>query len=163
MKLNLASGQMYLDGYLNIDNKSMYYGQMRVDKEADVFTLEWENNVVDEIVLSHFAMYISFQEMKVLLKRWNGWLKNGGRLIIETGNLKAIAKHILESNDPNEINGSNGVKQLFGWETTAGHKWCWCPETLGHLMYEAGFSLVESGEGYFHSNPKRDFLIVGTK
>jgi hypothetical protein len=21
--------------------------------------------------------------------------------------------------------------QLFGWESTAGHKWAWCPETLG--------------------------------
>ena len=47
MKLNLASGQMYLDGYINIDNKSMYYGNMKVDKEADVFTLECENNTVE--------------------------------------------------------------------------------------------------------------------
>ena len=59
MKLNLASGQMYLDGYINVDNKSMYHGNMKVDKEADVFTLEWENNTVEEIILSHFEMYIS--------------------------------------------------------------------------------------------------------
>jgi len=53
--------------------------------------------------------------------------------------------------------------QLFGWETTAGHKWAWCPETLAQLMFEAGFKNIEAGEGYFHGNPKRDFLIVGIK
>jgi hypothetical protein len=163
MKLNLASGQMYLEGYINIDNKSMYYGNMKVDKEADVFTLEWENNTVDEIILSHFAMYISYQEMTVLLKKWFNWLKKDGKLIIETGNVKSIAKHILDNNDPDEINGPNGVMQLFGYETTAGHKWAWCPETLGMLMHKTGFNEIEVGDGYFHNNPKRDFLIVGNK
>jgi len=163
MKLNLASGQMYLEGYINIDNASMYGGNMSVDKQADVFTLEWEDNTVEEILLSHFAMYIPLQEMPVLLKRWYKWLKPGGRILIETGNVKAIAQHILDNTDPNEINGSNGVMQLFGWETTAGHKWAWCPETLGQLMIDTGFKKVEVGDGHFHNNPKRDFLIVGTK
>jgi hypothetical protein len=162
MKLNLASGHMYLEGYINIDNKSMYHGNMMVDKEADIFTLEWEDNTVDEIILSHFAMYIPYQEMEILLKRWLGWLKEGGKLIIETGNVKSIAQHILSNNDPNEINGSNGIMQLFGWETTAGHKWAWCPETLGDLMNKAGFKDIDAYEGYFHNNPKRDFLITGT-
>lgn len=162
MKLNLASGHMYLEGYINIDNKSMYHGNMMVDKEADIFTLEWEDNTVDEIILSHFAMYIPYQEMEILLKRWLGWLKEDGKLVIETGNVKSIAQHILSSNDPSEINGSNGVMQLFGWETTAGHKWAWCPETLGDLMDKVGFKDIEAYEGYFHNNPKRDFLITGT-
>jgi hypothetical protein len=163
MKLNLASGQHYIPGYINIDNKSMYHGNMQIDKEADVFTLEWEDNTVDEIVLSHFAMYIGFKEMQVLLNRWYGWLKDEGKIIIETGNVKSIAKHILENNNPDEINSSNGVMQLFGWETTEGHKWAWCPETLGDLLFKAGFKEVEVGDGHFHNNPKRDFLIVGTK
>jgi hypothetical protein len=163
MKLNLASGQHYIPGYINIDNKSMYHGNMQIDKEADVFTLEWEDNTVDEIVLSHFAMYIGFKEMQVLLNRWYGWLKDEGKIIIETGNVKSIAKHILENNSPDEINSSNGVMQLFGWETTEGHKWAWCPETLGDLLFKAGFKEVEVGDGHFHNNPKRDFLIVGTK
>ncbi len=163
MKLNLASGQMYLDGYVNIDNQSMYHGNMKVDKQADVFELEWEESVVDEIVLSHFAMYIGFQEMQILLRRWYSWLKEGGRLVIETGNVKSIAEHILASDNADEINGPNGVMQLFGWETTAGHKWAWCPETLGQLMHNAGFKNLAVGEGYFHKNAKRDFLIVGSK
>lgn len=163
MKLNLASGQMYLDGYINIDNKSMYHGNMKVDKEADVFTLEWEPNTVEEIILSHFAMYIGYKEMHTLTKRWYSWLQPGGKLIIETGNVKAIAKHILDNSTPSEINGPNGVMQLFGWETTAGHKWAWCPETIAELLSAAGFDTVEVGDGYFHNNKTRDFLIVATK
>lgn len=163
MKLNLASGQMYLEGYINIDNQSMYHGNMNVDKVADIFELEWEDNTVDEIILSHFAMYIGLETMPTLLNRWYGWLKKDGKLLIETGNIKSIAKFILENNNPDEINSANGVMQLFGWQTTAGHKWAWCPETLADLMNKAGFEIIEVGEGYFHNNKTRDFLIVGTK
>ncbi len=163
MKLNLACGQMYLDGYINIDNLSMYNGSMRVDQQGDVFTLEWEDNTVDEILLSHFAMYIGLEEMPILLKRWYGWLKEGGRLIIETGNVKSIAKYILENDDPDLINGPKGVMQLFGWQTTAGHKWAWCPETLAQQFFNAGFTDIGYGDGIYHQNPERDFIIVGTK
>ena len=72
-------------------------------------------------------------------------------------------KFILENNNPDEINSANGVMQLFGWQTTAGHKWAWCPETLADLMNKTGFETIEVGEGYFHNNKTRDFLIVGTK
>jgi len=163
MKLNLASGQMYLDGYINIDNMSMYNGSMKVDKEADIFTLEWEDNTVNEIILSHFAMYIELNQMNQLLKKWYGWLKDGGKIIIETGDVKAISKYISETDDPDLINGSNGVMQLFGWESTKGHKWAWCEQTLGLSLFQAGFRNIETGRGYFHNNPIRDFLIVGIK
>lgn len=163
MKLNLACGQMYLDGYVNIDNLSMYYGSMRVDQQGDIFTLEWEDNTVDEILLSHFAMYIGLEEMPTLLKRWYGWLKEGGNIIIETGNVKSIAKFILENDDPDLINSAKGVMQLFGWQTTAGHKWAWCPETLAQQLYLAGFKDIRYGDGYYHENPERDFIILGTK
>ena len=163
IKLNLACGQMYLEGYINIDNKSMYHGNMNIDQIGDVFTLEWEKETVDEILLSHFAMYIPFNEMKTLLNRWYSWLKPQGKLIIETGNVKTIAQNILNTDNPKEINGPNGVMQLFGWETTAGHKWAWCPETLSSLMFEAGFKDVSVGDGHFHNNPQRDFLLVAIK
>jgi hypothetical protein len=163
MKLNLASGQMYLDGYINIDNLSMYHGNMKVDREGDVFTLEWEKNTVDEILLSHFAMYIGLEEMSSLLKKWYSWLKKDGMIIIETGNVKSIAQFILENKDADLINGPNGVMQLFGWKTTAGHTWAWCPETLAQQLRQAGFVDIRYGEGVYHQNPQRDFVIVGIK
>ena len=53
--------------------------------------------------------------------------------------------------------------QLFGWESTKGHKWAWCEQTLGLSLFQAGFRNIETGRGYFHNNPIRDFLIIGTK
>ncbi len=163
MKLNLACGFMYLDGYVNVDDFSQYGGRMRADKMEDVKTLEWEDNSVDEILVSHFAMYIHVLEMPVLLKRWFGWLKDGGKLIIETGDLKLIAQNILKTNDPEIINGANGVMQLYGWETTAGHKWCWCYDTLAPLLAEAGFKEFGWKYGGLHQNPERDITITAIK
>ena len=48
-KLNLACGPVYLDGYINIDNKS-HFPDIKVDMNADVFDLEFEENSIDEIV-----------------------------------------------------------------------------------------------------------------
>ena len=47
-KLNLACGPMYLKGYINIDDNS--HGGYRVDKQANVFDLDYAENSVDEIV-----------------------------------------------------------------------------------------------------------------
>jgi hypothetical protein len=51
MKLNLASGQDYRQGYINIDNKSMYHGYMQVDHEADVLTMDWQKKFYCLILL----------------------------------------------------------------------------------------------------------------
>ncbi len=162
-KLNLASGMMYRSGYINIDDFSQYAGRMKADKMEDVKTLEWEDNSVEEIFVSHFAMYIHVLEMPILLKRWYGWLEKGGKIIIETGDLKKIAQNILNSNDPEVINGTNGVMQLYGWETTAGHKWAWCYETLAPLLFEAGFKEVGWTYGGTHENMERDITITAIK
>jgi len=169
MKLNLGSGPIYLDGYTNIDDKSQF-PSARVDMEADIFKLEWEENSCDEIVCSHIAMYIMGgqdseeepNQMRVLLRRWHSWLKPGGRLIMETTNLKKIAEYILKTTDPWDLQSSKGLKSMFGWDNTYGHSWAWSPELLIPLFEYAGFSSIELGDGYFHEGP-RNFLIVGTK
>lgn len=161
IKLNLACGKDYREGYINIDNQSMFQG--KVDKKANVLSLKWKNNSVDEILLSHFMMYVRVLEAPMLLARWHGWLKEGGKLIIETGDLKKLCKTILESNDPKVINGTNGVMQMFGWAETVGHKWCWCADTLVPLLNEIGFKTREVIDGGLHNRPERDITIIATK
>lgn len=163
VRLNLACGRAYLDGYVNIDNKSMYDGQMKVDIEADVLALDWRGNSVDEILLCHFMMYIPIEEAQAQIKKWFGWLKKGGKLIIETGDLKAIARTILVSSDPKIINGTNAVMQLFGWDTTKGHKWAYCYDTLAPLLAEAGFKEIGWCYGGYHQRPERDITITAIK
>lgn len=163
-RLNLGSGHDYVPGMINIDNHSQ--GFFKADRDADIRTLKWKDNSVDEILLSHVALYLSLEELPKLLKRWRGWLKKGGKFYLETGNLLALCKMILEAKNIKEINGSNGVAQIFGHEyggTNLFAKWCWSPETMVHIFNVAGFSKIEIGPGYFHNNPERDFLIIGTK
>lgn len=161
IKLNLASGDRYIENYINIDNQSM--SSNKVDIKADITTLKWQNNSVDEILLSHFMMYLEPEKALQLFKRWFGWLKEDGQIIIENGDIKKVAKIILESNDPDIINGFNGLKQIFGWKETKGHKWAWCEENITPLLVQAGFTLLSITDGIIHHNPERDFLITAAK
>jgi len=168
-KLNLACGQIYLDGYINIDNKSQY-PNIRVDIDDDVFNLTFEDNSVEEIIISHFAMYImggqdsqeNPNQMRQQLTKWYKWLCPGGRIIMETANIKKVAEFIINCNDPWELQSSKGLKQIFGWENTYGHKWAWSPEILKPLFEEVGFVDVDIYEAMFHSK-ERDFIISGNK
>ena len=160
-KLNLACGTKYLPEYINIDNNS--HGTYRVDHQADIFDLQYDECTIDEILLSHFMPYVARQAAPNLIGTFYNWLKVGGILIVETGDLNYITQHILNSNDPDEIEGYDGVKQLFGWDFSAGHKWAWCPETLRPIFSEAGFSDIVIKRGRYHDNPNRDFIIEGVK
>ena len=168
VKLNLACGEYYLGGYTNIDNNS--HGNYTVDKKADIFDLSYEEDSVDEILLSHFMMYVDRSAAPAFLKKLYGWLKPRGILVVETGDLKYIAKNILNTDNPDIIEGKDGVTQLFGWDGSAegrpnsqGHKWAWCPETLEPLFIGAGFSETIISRGKHHDNPERDFIIKGIK
>lgn len=161
MKINLASGKMYLNDYMNIDNLSMYDGKF--DLKADIFSLEWEKDSVDEILLCHFMMYVDTFEAHILFQRWFKWLKSGGQLVIETGDLMKICRTILSATDDEIINGTNGVMQLFGWANTKGHKWAWCEKTLVPILKVCGFDIVRVFDGGLHNRPERDFTIIAKK
>lgn len=162
IKLNLACGNDYREGYINIDNQSMFNG--KVDRRADVKgTLRFKKGSVSEILLLHFMMYITPEELPRLLDRWYGWLAHNGRLVIETGDLKKIAKTISLSDDPEIINGTNGVMQLFGINETKGHTWAWCYETLEPFFMKANFHNISRQDGGTHNRPERDITIVARK
>ncbi len=161
MKLNLACGNDYREGYVNVDNGSMFKG--RVDVNHDVFTFQSKPDILDEILVCHFMMYVDTLQAPILINRWYTWLKKGGTLIIETGDLKKIAKTVLSTNNPDIINGTNGVMQLFGWAETKGHKWAWCEDTLRPLLEKVGFDVFEVFDGGSHLRPERDFTIIAKK
>jgi len=169
MKLNLACGPLYLDGYINIDNKSQF-PNCEVDIDANIFDLEFNENSVDEIIVSHFAMYIMGgqdspdkpNQMRQQLSKWFKWLRPGGRVVMETANIKKVAEFILQCDDPWELQSSKGLKQVFGWKNTYGHKWAWCPEILKPMFEEIGYKNVDIYEAMFHSKT-RDFIIAGEK
>lgn len=151
VKLNLACGEDYREGYVNIDDCSMF-PDCRVNKSADILTLDWELGSVDEILVLHFIMYTRPEELLPLLIKWRSWLKEGGKLIIETINLREVLEH--QSDEKLLI-------PLFGKPNTAPHRWAWSINSVVDLLDSVGFSETKPVAG--EKNHIRDFRIIATK
>lgn len=151
MKLNLASGNMYLEGYVNIDDCSM--PTERVDMKADIFELIYKSRCIEDILVCHFMMYVDSHMARILFQRWFDWLIHGGILIIETGDFNKIIKKPM----------SEALVYLFGWEETKGHKWSWSEDSLISLLKAVGFDIVKVSDGGFHNRPDRDITIIAKK
>ena len=157
IRLNLASGKQYLDGYWNVDNLSMN-PNVKVDEVANILTYhDYDDNFhnIEEIRLSHFMMYVLPDEALFLFNRWWNWLKKGGKLIIETSDAQKIAKMIIKDDEM--------VEQMFGYGDTKGHRWSYTPKTLEDLLRIVGFRKFEILEGGSHNRPDRDFTITAWK
>lgn len=160
--LNLACGIDYRTDFINIDNGSQY-PDAKIDKKADILKLKWKDNSVDVILVLHYLMYCTPPEVDMLLKRWYGWLKKGGLIEVETGNVYSVCKSILKARNLQELHGPDCIGQLFGWDNTHGHKWAWSPVALKDAFQRAGFTDIKMAKGFFHGNPERDFLISAKK
>ncbi len=161
--LNLACGRDYRKDWINIDNQQMYNGDFPVDIKADITELDWENNTVDCILVNHFIQYTTPEKLEVLLKRWLGWLKHGGSIYIEAGDILNVCRNILNAKTIEELNGKDCIMQLYGIDNNIWNKWAWCPATLTFLMDKVGYKELFTGLGSLHHNPSRDFLTVGYK
>lgn len=153
-KINLASGRMYIEGYLNVDDLSMN-PKSKVDIKSDIKTFKRKGESVDEIIVSHFMMYLLPDEAQLLINRWYEWLKKRGELIIETSDAYKIAEMILDDYE--------NIGQMFGYGATAGHKWAYTPESLKKMLKCAGFKRIVVSRGGSHNRPDRDFTIIATK
>lgn len=93
LKLHLGCGETYLEGYTNIDYPQDQHSVMKVraDKYADIRTLQYPDNSVDEIRSHHMFEHFNRAEALALLARWRRWLKPGGALVIETPDFAGCA------------------------------------------------------------------------
>lgn len=99
IKLHLGCQEKYLEGYVNIDLPPEHHTAQTVkaDKYADVRTLEYPKDSIDEIRSHHLLEHFSRQEALVLLARWHSWLKVGGVLVVETPDFEESAKKFVAS------------------------------------------------------------------
>ncbi len=147
-KINLGSGDRYRNGYINVDNCQQ--NKVNCDLLANIKDINFNNNSIDEIYSSHLIAYLSKPELIHELNRWYNWLVPNGTLIIESGDLKLICKHIIkciENNNIEAVDGLLGVSQLFGIEESSGHKWAYTEVNLTPLLKSAGFSDITFGPG----------------
>ncbi|MBN8702670.1 MAG: hypothetical protein J0M08_06370 [Bacteroidetes bacterium] len=94
-KLHLGCGQVYLDGYVNIDYPSSEHTvmtSMKADKYCNIKELAYTNSSIDEIRLHHVFEHFSRAEACALLSNWYFWLKPQGILHIEVPDFEKMAK-----------------------------------------------------------------------
>lgn len=99
-KLHLGCGGVYLDGYINIDfpleqQTETVFSNAKVDKYADIVTLQYCPSSVSEVRLHHVFEHFDRPTALGLLVNWYQWLCEGGVITIETPDFARCAKAYL--------------------------------------------------------------------
>lgn len=95
MKLHLGCGQVYLEGYVNIDyplDEHTVQRESVADKLADISRLVFSRGSVDEIRLHHVFEHFRRPQIAAMVASWNSWLSKDGQLHIEVPDLGRIAR-----------------------------------------------------------------------
>lgn len=126
LKLNLGCGNDIRPGYVNIDK---YNNTGRVDSQADMNDLPYEDETVDEIFTSHVFEHIPINEMYDTLTEWRRVLKVGGRLMLYLPDLEHEVNIWLNTKDEDKwLN----VERIFGSQTHPGNTH-FCGFNIGSL------------------------------
>ncbi len=101
MKLHLGCGQVYLDGYTNIDYPLTEHTAQTTsvaDEYADLLNINYKCNTIDEVRLHHVFEHFPRYTALALVASWVTWLKKGGVLHIEVPDFDETAKLALDKN-----------------------------------------------------------------
>ena len=112
VKLNLGCGQDIQPGYINIDVRP----GPGVDFVADVRSLPYPKDTINEIRAIDVYEHISFRESKVLLRHWIDLLTSGGILFIQTTDLDALIHYYRTSTESaaHDMHIEKSISRFFG-------------------------------------------------
>lgn len=158
VKINLGCGKDYKKGWINVDDYSM--DVCKIDEHSSILEYNRPNNTVDRILLSHVVMYLRPEDLDILFPRWFKWLKKGGKLEIETIDLKKVMQIALNESDPYKAHFW-GLQNIFGTEKTGAHRWGWMSDRLVVKLYRSGFTKIQYAKGL--KKPERDYRLIVTK
>jgi glycosyltransferase involved in cell wall biosynthesis/predicted SAM-dependent methyltransferase len=150
LKLHLGCGEVYLPGYVNVDFPSAQHSvqrQSKADLVTDLSQLHYPPGAVDEIRLHHVFEHFERPVALRLLMEWYAWLKDGGRLIIETPDFHRCVQEYL--NNPNLSDQMKIVRHLFGSQEAswAVHYDGWYREKFEHVLTALGYQELEFSFG----------------
>lgn len=143
LRLHLGCGEVRLEGYINIDFPPSEHTVQRTiaaDVFADILHLQFRAGSVDEIRLHHVFEHFDRPTALALLSRWQGWLKVGGELVIETPDLDACTR-LLRSRRYSYHQKQVVLRHLFG-----SHEAAWAVHWDG--WYEEKYRRVLELLGY---------------
>ena len=152
VRLHLGCGDVHLDGFVNMDSQD----SDAVDIVGDMRDLSrYADGSVERIECYHAIEHLSEAEAYQAVKEWCRVLMPGATLIIESPNLRACARGIVETSpwergwfrycvwglfcaQVGKEMDSNGRHLAHGTV----HKWLYTPETLAELLEDSGFEDV---------------------
>lgn len=165
-KLHLGCGELYLEGYVNIDFPPEHHTVVKVkaDLYSDIRNLKYPENSIEEIRLHHVFEHFSRQEALKLLADWRKWLKPGGKLVIETPDVETAFQMFAETDDLKKRFAL--LRHVFGSHEAdwAYHKDGWGEQKFKFILEKFGFEDIECEKVIaYHSNlrPKKFGGVIG--
>ncbi|MBS3903039.1 MAG: NTP transferase domain-containing protein [Anaplasmataceae bacterium] len=144
-KLHLGCGEKYLPGYINIDFPPYEHSVIKIkaDMYADIRTLSYPDNSIDEIRTHHMFEHFPRAEALKLLSHWRRWLKPGGKIMIETPDFLACARsYAMTFSNKRRLELG---RHVFGSEEAswAHHYDFWDKPKLKYILSEFGFKNIK--------------------
>ncbi|MDL2284122.1 tetratricopeptide repeat protein [Oxalobacter sp. OttesenSCG-928-P03] len=155
IKLHLACGTAYKDGWINIDNNS-YNNIQKLDLNWDLrMPLPFPDNSVDYVFNEHFLEHLTVEEGLSSLKDFLRVLKPGGVMRIAMPDLEEIVRAYLDENWKENYKAGFEKFGLTFIQTRAelininfrwwGHQWLYDWEELERRLKEAGGEKIKRG------------------
>ena len=128
MKLNLGSGRLPLEEYVNVDLHE------EVDVKGDIRYLSFYD--IEEVRMSHLLEHLPWADTVPVLERVKGWMRPGGLLMVEVPDMELIMAEAHSNPD--------WVAWVYGSQYHDGeyHKTGFTVRTLEAAIVGAGFSEV---------------------
>lgn len=102
MKLHLGCGNKHIDGFINVDSRSI----PEVDVMDNVGVLEkFADNSADLIYACHVLEHFGRWEYNKVLERWYQILKPGGTLRLAVPDFEAICNHYIRNHNIHLLRG----------------------------------------------------------
>ena len=167
-KINVGSGSMLKQNYINFDEKQWKRGDLETDIFGKIENIKniFPDNYFSEIICFHVIEHFRRTEANQILLDFYNLLKPDGKLILEAPDiLGSYWYHIEIKNNPKEY-----INTVFGKEESRLkygenmlHRSGWTMEIAKEEMQNVGFSITHAGIGTSHGMGKRDFRVEGIK
>lgn len=165
MKLHLGCGQVYLEGYTNIDYPlSKHTAQLTsvADEFADLTKLNYKPDSISEVRLHHVFEHFPRTQAIALLASWHSWLKKGGKLHIEVPDFESTA-HLVLNPRTSAKDRKVATRHIFGSNEAAWavHYDGWSKDRLTELFDIFGFKVNSVEQTAYLAT--RNIAIIGSK
>jgi predicted SAM-dependent methyltransferase len=165
MKLHLGCGQVYLEGYTNIDfplTEHTVQQRSVADEFHDLTKLHYKPKSIEEVRLHHTYEHFPRHMAVALLAGWHTWLKRGGLVHIEVPDFEESAKLALNTKTPDH-DRKVAMRHIFGsneapWAT---HYEGWTELGFRELMKIFGFKVLSLEKSAYMAT--RNITVIAKK